>query len=98
MTKITVKNPIVEIDGDEMTRIIWDVIKTIDGTAKFDACFLGLSQCDDKNPCPVHFIVAPFKQSILKNFRDKTISQYVDDINASGKVISLKDFDILKRP
>ena len=27
MTKIQVKNPIVEIDGDEMTRIIWDFIK-----------------------------------------------------------------------
>ena len=29
MSKIKVKNPIVEIDGDEMTRIIWDVIKTV---------------------------------------------------------------------
>lgn len=28
MSKIKVKNPVVEIDGDEMTRIIWDVIKT----------------------------------------------------------------------
>ncbi len=27
MTKIHVKNPIVELDGDEMTRIIWDFIK-----------------------------------------------------------------------
>jgi isocitrate dehydrogenase len=27
MTKIKVKNPIVEMDGDEMTRIIWQVIK-----------------------------------------------------------------------
>ena len=27
MTKIVVKNPIVELDGDEMTRIIWDFIK-----------------------------------------------------------------------
>ena len=27
MTKITVKNPVVEIDGDEMTRIIWPMIK-----------------------------------------------------------------------
>ncbi|GMM30491.1 isocitrate dehydrogenase (NADP(+)) [Martiniozyma asiatica (nom. inval.)] len=26
--KISVKNPIVELDGDEMTRIIWDDIKT----------------------------------------------------------------------
>jgi len=27
MSKITVKNPIVELDGDEMTRILWDFIK-----------------------------------------------------------------------
>ncbi|MEL6315425.1 MAG: isocitrate/isopropylmalate family dehydrogenase, partial [Pseudomonadota bacterium] len=27
MTKIKVDNPIVEMDGDEMTRIIWDFIK-----------------------------------------------------------------------
>ncbi len=27
MAKIKVENPVVELDGDEMTRIIWDVIK-----------------------------------------------------------------------
>ena len=27
MSKISVKNPIVELDGDEMTRIIWEFIK-----------------------------------------------------------------------
>ena len=27
MAKIKVKNPIVELDGDEMTRIIWSFIK-----------------------------------------------------------------------
>ena len=27
MKKIIVKNPVVEIDGDEMTRIIWKFIK-----------------------------------------------------------------------
>ncbi|OFW07201.1 MAG: isocitrate dehydrogenase [Acidobacteria bacterium RIFCSPLOWO2_02_FULL_68_18] len=27
MTKITVKNPVVEIDGDEMTRVIWQKIR-----------------------------------------------------------------------
>ena len=27
MTKINVKNPVVELDGDEMTRIIWEFIK-----------------------------------------------------------------------
>ena len=27
MAKIKVQNPVVELDGDEMTRIIWDLIK-----------------------------------------------------------------------
>ena len=27
MEKITVRNPVVELDGDEMTRIIWQFIK-----------------------------------------------------------------------
>ena len=27
VSKIKVKNPIVELDGDEMTRIIWEFIK-----------------------------------------------------------------------
>ena len=27
MSKIKVENPIVELDGDEMTRIIWQMIK-----------------------------------------------------------------------
>ena len=27
MSKIKVNNPVVELDGDEMTRIIWEFIK-----------------------------------------------------------------------
>ena len=27
MSKIKVKNPVVELDGDEMTRVIWTFIK-----------------------------------------------------------------------
>ncbi len=84
------------LSTDDKKNTIWDIIKVIDGLAKFDECFLGLSKCSDENPCPVHFIVFPFKQKILENFRDKTISQYVAEIKLSGRVISLKDFDILK--
>ena len=74
---------------------VWDVVKSIDGTSKFDRCFLGLNKCNDKNPCPVHFIAAPFKQSILSNFQDKTIEEYVESIKNTRQVISLKDLDVL---
>ncbi len=69
----------------------------IDGTNKFDQCFLGLAICGEKDPCPVHFIVVSFKQKLLADFRDKTISQFTTEITKKGSVISLKDFDVLKK-
>ena len=35
MTKIKVENPIVELDGDEMTRIIWAFVKDMDNWAPY---------------------------------------------------------------
>jgi len=53
MSKIKVKNPIVELDGDEMTRVIWEFIKNklilpyLDlGIEYFD---LGMKSRDDTN-------------------------------------------------
>jgi Rrf2 family transcriptional regulator, iron-sulfur cluster assembly transcription factor len=74
---------------------IWNIIKSIEGAKKFDQCFLGLSKCTDENPCPVHNIVANFKEKILEEFKSKTISQFADEIIRTGKVISLKKFNIL---
>jgi len=74
---------------------VWDIVINIDGTAKFDDCFLGLSKCSDESPCPIHFIVSPFKEKLLKNLRDKTITQYVDEMKQTGKVLSLKNYDVM---
>jgi Rrf2 family protein len=69
---------------------VWDVIVSIDGASKFDECFLGLSKCNDENPCPAHSIVSPFKKAILQDFRDKSINDLVGEIERNGTVISLK--------
>lgn len=82
------------LDGGNREKSVWDVISCIDGTHKFDECFLGLSQCSDSNPCPAHYLVAPFKKKILSDFRDKTIAKLVAEIEEKGTLISLKDFDV----
>ena len=73
---------------------IWDIIENIDGTAKFDQCFLGLKICGDEHPCPVHYIAAPFKKRILNDFKDKTILKFTEEIKDSNKVLSLKEYGI----
>ena len=84
------------LDLKNRKNAIWDVIISIDGTSKFDNCFLGLAKCDDRNPCPVHFIVLPFKEKILGSFRDKTIEEYVVEIKNTNRVISLKYLDLFE--
>lgn len=73
---------------------LWDIIICIDGNEKFNQCFLGLSECNDKNPCPAHDIVAPFKKKMLENFRDKTIGQFADESLKKGTYLTLKELDI----
>lgn len=76
-------------------RII-DVIAAIDGVEKLEECFLGLHQCDSSHPCPVHFIVKPFKDQILSKFRDKTIIEFAQEIKDQGRVLTLKDLEVSK--
>jgi len=73
---------------------VLDIIENIDGLNKFNDCFLGLNECDGKNPCPVHFIVEPFKNSLLGKFRDKTIHEFSQEISENGRVLTLKGLDL----
>lgn len=82
------------LDKKNREKSIWDVVICIDGVHKFDECFLGLSKCNDENPCPAHYIVAPFKKKILNDFRDKTISKLAEETEKKGTVISLKYFSL----
>jgi len=79
---------LTEKDGE---RNVLDIIENIDGLSKLNDCFLGLNECDGENPCPVHFIVEPFKENILGKFRDKTIIEFAEEISETGRVLTLKD-------
>lgn len=72
---------------------ILDVIAAIDGLDRLEECFLGLNECDSNRPCPVHFVVTPFRDQILGKFRDKTIVEFATEIKAQGRVLSLKEFE-----
>lgn len=70
---------------------VLDIIENIDGLTRLNECFLGLSECDGANPCPVHFIVEPFKNSILGKFRDIDIMEFSKEIVAKGRKLTIKD-------
>ncbi|MFK7790369.1 MAG: Rrf2 family transcriptional regulator [Phycisphaeraceae bacterium] len=45
---------------------LYDIVEVIDGVQQYKSCVLGLSLCDDKQPCPQHDDVKPVRQQILK--------------------------------
>ena len=81
------------LTDENSKKTVCDIIENIDGLNKLNECFLGLSKCDAVNPCPVHFIVEPFKNNILGKFRDKNIKEFADEISDKGRVLTLKDID-----
>lgn len=80
------------LDESNRDNAVWDIVTAIDGSYRFDDCFLGLSKCDDANPCPVHHLVSPFKEALLNEFRQKSIGDLACEIQEKGRVISLKGF------
>jgi len=82
------------LSDKDKNNTVFDIIDCIDGTQAFSSCFLGLKQCSDINPCPVHFTVAPFKEKLMLDFNQKNIQQFADEIKANEKV-TLKNIDLL---
>lgn len=78
------------LSEENLQNSVWDVISFIDGEIKFEECFLGLSKCNDVHPCPAHSLVSPFKKELFKDFKEKTIADYLGDIRKNGTVLSLK--------
>ena len=68
-----------------------DIIWAIEERDIFEGCFLGLPRCSDDNPCPIHHIVAPFKEELYKKFNDITIHEFSKEIQKNGTFLTIKN-------
>lgn len=49
------------------------IVKAIDGEDVLHTCTLGLRECSDKFPCPIHHEVKKYKEHVRKTMKCKTI-------------------------
>jgi len=52
-----------------------DLVIAIDGDKIFRGCALGLKQCSESNPCPIHNQFKDIRESLTKMLTDKTIQE-----------------------
>ena len=50
------------------------VIRIIDSRPRFDRCILGFEQCNEKDPCALHYMWSPIKALALNMLEERTIA------------------------
>ncbi|WP_242928843.1 RrF2 family transcriptional regulator [Pontibacter vulgaris] len=65
-----------------------EVVKTIDGLEAFRKCGMGMKQCSDTHPCPLHDEIKAYRNQLLRVFDTKTIQTLVDGINSGEYFIT----------
>lgn len=66
-----------------------DLIKAIDGDSLFKDCSLGLRECNEKTPCPLHKYFKAIRNELREMLESTTLEQLSKDLK-KGKT-KLKD-------
>jgi len=66
------------------------IVKIIDGLEIFDRCGIGLRECQDHNPCPIHFEFKKVKQNIKDVLSHKTLTELADDVKKGHSIVSYR--------
>jgi len=69
------------IDNNAIEISLLKIIESIDGLAFFSTCGLGLHECNDEKPCPIHKDYQIFRGDFYKMLSEKTIKNIKDDID-----------------
>jgi len=71
---------------------LMDIVRVIDGKEVFSLCVLGLKECSDKFPCPIHHDVKAFRDKLKESMQNQHVQDLVKKIE-QGKVF-LKNHSI----
>ncbi|RYY83924.1 MAG: Rrf2 family transcriptional regulator [Chitinophagaceae bacterium] len=56
-----------------------DIVRVIDGTGLFSECGLGLRQCSEKKPCPIHFTYKAAREQLHREFCAISLQSLAED-------------------
>ena len=77
------------IEQDNLERPVIQIVEAIDGLGQFSACGLGLHECSDEKPCPIHNEYGALRDGLFNLLSEKTINDFKKDIEAGKAIIAL---------
>jgi len=62
---------------------LYDVIIAMEGADVFNQCTLGLADCNEQDPCALHYICYETKQTLMNNMKNKSLKDVAQKISSS---------------
>ena len=57
------------------TIYLMDIVEAVDGTSAFEGCVIGLPDCSDDKPCPLHKQCGQAMKQLQKMLRDTSLGE-----------------------
>ena len=70
------------LDNVSLNRSLAEIVKEMDGDKIFSGCALGLKECSETHPCPVHNEFKHIRNNLQKMLNDMKIGDFVDQLDA----------------
>ncbi|MBT8179695.1 MAG: Rrf2 family transcriptional regulator [Eudoraea sp.] len=61
---------------------ISSIVYAVEGRKQFSSCLLGLEDCDEEKPCPVHHRIVSSRSRFLEVLEKTSIAQLAGDLKA----------------
>ena len=58
-----------------------EIVNAVDGLSVFKECVMGLHQCSDVHPCPMHNKYAGTREEMLRTFEETSIGSLAEDLS-----------------
>lgn len=69
---------VLRIPPNQLTML--EIVEIIDGSDIFDRCGIGLKDCSDESPCPIHHKYKSVRKNIRELFEESTIEKLSLDV------------------
>jgi Rrf2 family protein len=70
------------LDGKTKPISLDMIVKAIDGADVLHSCALGLKECSDQFPCPIHDDIKAYKNRLRDVLKKRTVQQLADGLSS----------------
>jgi Rrf2 family transcriptional regulator, iron-sulfur cluster assembly transcription factor len=72
----------------EKSKNLLNIVDAIDGLEYFTQCGLGMEECDEDNPCPIHVEMVRIRENVIKTFGKFSVEKIGQKIKKGEFVIA----------